>query len=201
MASDQYQSNDQTLCPCDSGLAYDDCCGREVRRQANIVATISLQGIHSEEPLSSQLQTALDHLDTSPDLFPARINFAESQAWFVKMSPRWYRESVFLDPARIKGSCIIQTEFDNVLLGPMMERSGSGAYADLAQAVASATESTYGNGGGSDPSVVTNVILKAIQSDRPRIRYVAGQMAKPLTLARKYLGDRVFDRVVMSLVG
>jgi len=107
---DQDQHNEQTPCPCDSGLAYDACCGRQDHSQVNIVASISSQCIHSEEPLSPQLQTALDHLDTSPDLFPARINFAEGQAWFVKMSPRWYRESVFLDPARIKGSCIIQTE-------------------------------------------------------------------------------------------
>jgi hypothetical protein len=36
-------------------------------------------------------------------------------------------------------------------MGPMMKRSGNGAYAELAQAVASATESTYGPGRGSDP--------------------------------------------------
>jgi NAD(P)-dependent dehydrogenase (short-subunit alcohol dehydrogenase family) len=95
---------------------------------------------------------------------------------------------------------VIQTEFDAGLVGPMMKRSGHGAYADLAQAVASATESTYGNGGCTDPSVIANVILRAIRSDRPRTRYVAGQMAKPLTLARKYLGDRMFDRVIMSQV-
>jgi short-subunit dehydrogenase len=95
---------------------------------------------------------------------------------------------------------IVNTEFDNVLVGLMMKRSGEGAYAELAEAVASGTESTYGNGSGSDPSVITNVILRAIKSDRPRTRYVAGQMAKPLMLARKYLGDRLSDRAIMSQV-
>lgn len=95
---------------------------------------------------------------------------------------------------------VIQTEFDNVLVGPLMKRSGNGAYAELAQAVASANERTYGNGGGSDPSVITNVILTAIESDRPKTRYVAGQMARPLLFARKYLGDRLFDRAIMSQV-
>jgi hypothetical protein len=42
------------------------------------------------------------------------------------------------------------------------------------------------------------VILKAIETERPRTRYAAGRMARPILLARKYLGDRVFDRLIMS---
>jgi short-subunit dehydrogenase len=95
---------------------------------------------------------------------------------------------------------IIQTEFDNVLVGPMMKRSGDGAYAELAQAVAAATERSYGDGGGSDPSVITNLILRAIKSNRPKTRYAAGQMAKPLLFVRRYFGDRFFDWAVMSQV-
>jgi hypothetical protein len=38
-----------------------------------------------------------------------------------------------------------------VRMDPMMKRSGNGPYAELSQAVASATESTYGPGRGSDP--------------------------------------------------
>jgi len=34
--------------------------------------------------------------------------------------------------------------------------------------------------------------------DRPRTRYAAGRYAKPLMWARKWLGDRIFDRIIMS---
>jgi short-subunit dehydrogenase len=91
----------------------------------------------------------------------------------------------------------IRTEFGDVLVGPMMERSGNGAYGELAQTLASAYERAYSNGGGSDPSVITNVILEAIQSKRPKTRYVAGQMARPLMFIRKWCGDRIYDWAVM----
>jgi len=93
---------------------------------------------------------------------------------------------------------IIQTEFDDVLVGPLMKRSGDGPYAELARAVASGTERTYLDA--SDPSVVSEVILRAIKSDQPQTRYAPGKRARLLIFLRKYLGDRLFDRVVMSQV-
>jgi short-subunit dehydrogenase len=95
---------------------------------------------------------------------------------------------------------LIHTEFGDVVAGPMMKRSGNGPYAELKQAVAAATERSYQQGGGSDPSVITNVILRAIKSNRPKTRCVAGQMARPFMFVRKYFWDRFFDWAVMSQV-
>ena len=94
----------------------------------------------------------------------------------------------------------ISTEFGDVMLEPMLERSGSGPYANIAQSMAKATKDSYEKGGASPASVISNVISKAIKSNRPKTRYVAGKMAKPLMFVRKYFGDRVFDKAMMSQV-
>jgi NAD(P)-dependent dehydrogenase (short-subunit alcohol dehydrogenase family) len=93
---------------------------------------------------------------------------------------------------------IIETEFDDVSLAPMLERSGDGPYAELAQRVDRAFRATYKKGAGSPPSLISNVISKAISAKRPKTRYVAGKLARPLMFLRKHLGDRLFDWLVMS---
>lgn len=101
-------------CPCDSGLTYEYCCGVANRTAGNadIVARLTTGGVETNGKLTPQMDTALELFATTPDLFPARFNFFEKKAWFVKMSPRWYSESVFLDPGRIRGTCIIESEFE-----------------------------------------------------------------------------------------
>jgi NAD(P)-dependent dehydrogenase (short-subunit alcohol dehydrogenase family) len=96
---------------------------------------------------------------------------------------------------------IINTEFDRVMIDQMMKRSGDGAYAALVNAMANNTERMYGHGRGSDPSVIADLILQAIKADRPKTRYVAGKMARPLMWMRKWLGDRIYDWVIMSQMG
>jgi NAD(P)-dependent dehydrogenase (short-subunit alcohol dehydrogenase family) len=54
------------------------------------------------------------------------------------------------------------------------------------------------SGGGSPASLIAGLIAKSIRARRPRPRYAAGKYAKPMLAVRKWLGDRVFDRVVMS---
>jgi NAD(P)-dependent dehydrogenase (short-subunit alcohol dehydrogenase family) len=88
----------------------------------------------------------------------------------------------------------IETEFGAVMAGPMLERSGESAYRDLAQAIAKASMT------GSPPTLIAELIVKAIKARRPRTRYVAGKYARPLMMTRRLLGDRVFDRVVMQVV-
>jgi NAD(P)-dependent dehydrogenase (short-subunit alcohol dehydrogenase family) len=94
---------------------------------------------------------------------------------------------------------LIQTEFGDVLLGPMLERSGKSAYADLAHRLAKGTRDSYEAGNGSPASLIGEVISKALRARRPRTRYAAGRLAKPAMAARKWLGDRIYDRVVMSM--
>jgi NAD(P)-dependent dehydrogenase (short-subunit alcohol dehydrogenase family) len=93
----------------------------------------------------------------------------------------------------------IATEWGDVMLGPMLKRSGHGPYQALAQAMATAMRNSYGKAGAaSPPSVVADAILQAVRARRPKTRYVMGKLAKPLMFIRKYFGDRVFDKAIMS---
>lgn len=95
----------------------------------------------------------------------------------------------------------IATEFGEVMLEPMLKRSGEGPYKALTLAMAKATRDSYEKENAASPtSVITNIISKAIQSKRPKTRYAAGKFAKPMMFIRKYFGDRIFDRIIMSQV-
>jgi short-subunit dehydrogenase len=95
----------------------------------------------------------------------------------------------------------IATEFGDVLYEPLLRNSGSGPYKKMAEAMARATKDSYEKkGAASPPSVIAKVISKAIASGHPKTRYVAGKMARPMMLIRKYLGDRIFDKALLSQI-
>ena len=95
---------------------------------------------------------------------------------------------------------IIKTEFGTVLLDPMLKRSGRGPYSKMANAVANATRDSSKKGQSSDPQVITDLIIKAVRASKPKTRYAAGKFAKPMMFIRKWFGDRVFDKMVLSTV-
>lgn len=95
---------------------------------------------------------------------------------------------------------IILTEFGSVVEGPVKAYSGAGAYADMAGRVARATANTYKAGGGSSPQIVADTVSRVVRSRRPKTRYAMGKFAKPMIAIRKWLGDRAFDRLVLSSV-
>jgi hypothetical protein len=70
----------------------------------------------------------------------------------------------------------------------------------MAQKVAKATAANYAPSAGSKPMVIAKLISKAINSNKPKTRYAAGKLAKPMMFIRKYFGDRIFDAAVMSQV-
>ena len=95
----------------------------------------------------------------------------------------------------------IATEFDDVGIGPMLQRSGEGPYRDMAKGIAGFQQQLgERRNGHSPPSVIADTILKAISADRPKTRYVAGKMGKPMLFARRWLSDRAFDRLVTSMI-
>jgi NAD(P)-dependent dehydrogenase (short-subunit alcohol dehydrogenase family) len=93
---------------------------------------------------------------------------------------------------------IILTDFGAVLDGPLQKFSGKGAYADLAAKVARGTVETYAKGDGSSPQVVADAVSQALKARRPKTRYLVGKYAKLLIGIRNWLGDRMYDRVIMS---
>jgi NAD(P)-dependent dehydrogenase (short-subunit alcohol dehydrogenase family) len=93
---------------------------------------------------------------------------------------------------------LIETGFGDVVADGLLKRSGDGAYAKVTQAVAKSTREAYGHGRGTEPRVIADIVSKAVRARKPRTRYVAGKYAKPMIMIRNWLGDRMFDRVIMS---
>ncbi|ELS02823.1 short-chain dehydrogenase of unknown substrate specificity [Xenococcus sp. PCC 7305] len=102
---------------------------------------------------------------------------------------------VIIEPGAIK------TEFGNVMIKPMLERSGDTAYSKLAHQLADATKNAYEADNGSEPEVIADLILKAIEAKKPKTRYVGGKLAKPSLFIRKWASDRAFDWIVGKMLG
>lgn len=60
--------------------------------------------------LAPPVRAAIKNVSTRPDLFPAHINFFNDHVLWIKMSPRWYDESVFLDAVRAKGLYHVESD-------------------------------------------------------------------------------------------
>jgi short-subunit dehydrogenase len=95
---------------------------------------------------------------------------------------------------------IIVTEFGEVMLKNISKFSAKGAYAALTNKLVVATQKMYERGQGSKTSVISNTVVKIVQSTKPKTRYRVGLYAKPMVWLRIYLGDRMFDKIVMSQV-
>jgi len=94
----------------------------------------------------------------------------------------------------------IRTEFGSVLSKNLRKHLPRTAYTKFTQAVADSTDKFVRDGAGSPPEVIANEVLKAAEARKPKTRYVAGQYAKMTIFIRKWFGDRVYDRMVMSMV-
>lgn len=95
---------------------------------------------------------------------------------------------------------LIETGFGNVVTGGLVARAGNPAYAPLTQGVMKSMHDSYGKGRGTDPQVIAQVVSRAASAKKPRTRYVAGKYAKLMILLRTRLGDRAFDRIIMSMM-
>ena len=90
----------------------------------------------------------------------------------------------------------IETEFAEIAIAPMLERSTDGPYEATARRMAAATRRTFSERKGSPPELIARLVVRAVESRRPRTRYLAGHLARPVLWARRLLGDRGFDWMV-----
>ena len=90
----------------------------------------------------------------------------------------------------------IETEFGDVMTAPMIKRSGSGPYAKLVTAMANAANRT----GMSPASVIGETVAKIVKTAEPKTRYRVGKWAKPMVWMRNNLGNRMFDKIIMSQI-
>lgn len=94
---------------------------------------------------------------------------------------------------------IIKTEFERGTAQDLRETSGTGAYGNVAEAMAKQAETQLGGGGkASDPTVVAKAIRDAIESVAPKARYPVGYLAKTILRMNRLLPDRVFDKLMTS---
>lgn len=94
----------------------------------------------------------------------------------------------------------IKTEWGAIAAENLKKTSDSGAYAEKANKAADGMAKMYASNQLSDASVIANAIMKAVTARKPKTRYVAGYMAKPVLFLRHWLSDRMFDRIVQSMV-
>lgn len=95
---------------------------------------------------------------------------------------------------------IIKTEFGSVMLTNIGRYSAKGPYGNLTANLIQATKKLYDQGQASSPKVIAQTVSTIVNSRRPKTRYRVGMWAKPMVWMRIYLGDRLFDKIVMSQV-
>jgi NAD(P)-dependent dehydrogenase (short-subunit alcohol dehydrogenase family) len=93
---------------------------------------------------------------------------------------------------------LIETGFGDAAGRGMLERSGTGPYAKLAESVVKSMQASYGQNRGTNPDIVASTVAKAVAAVRPRTRYAVGAYARPMIWMRQWLGDRMFDRIIKS---
>lgn len=89
----------------------------------------------------------------------------------------------------------IDTEWGSIAYGSAQEYSGRGAYAPL---VASMLNSPTLKRKMPPPAIITDLLLKALNSKRPRTRYHGGHMAGLILSLKRFLPDRMLDRIIMK---
>ena len=90
----------------------------------------------------------------------------------------------------------IKTEWGTLAAEHLRKISGNGAYAQAASRAADSMLRTYQGDRLSPPSLVAEAIREAVAAIKPRTRYAVGFGAKPMLIVRRWLSDRMFDRLV-----
>ena len=92
----------------------------------------------------------------------------------------------------------IKTDWGTIAAENLQKTSGNGAYANFANKVAKGMKQMYTGNQLTDADVLGEVMAKAATESNPKKRYVKGYMAKPAIFIRKWFGDSIFDKMIMS---
>lgn len=94
----------------------------------------------------------------------------------------------------------IKTSWGEIAADNLVKTSGKGAYAIFANKVSDNFKKMYSGNQLTNVDVLGQTIAKAATDKRPKTRYVKGYMAKPAMTIRKWFGDKLYDKVIMSQV-
>lgn len=101
---------------------------------------------------------------------------------------------VIIEPGGIK------TPWGLITADHLEESSRNGVYAAQAQRVAANMRKLYSPSSNlSEPKVISNAILRALEARRPKTRYLVGFGAKPSVFLHTVLPDRLFDKVARRI--
>ena len=92
----------------------------------------------------------------------------------------------------------IATGFGSVLIDNFSKTPKGSAYLNMIHKITEGTKKAAEGNGSSKPSVIADTISKIVKTNNPKTRYRVGKFAKPMVWMRTYLGDKMFDRIVMS---
>ena len=92
----------------------------------------------------------------------------------------------------------IQTEWGGIAMDSLKKVSGSGPYAPSVKQFIEANSKLSEKSTPVD--LLGKEIAKAATIKNPKNRYLKGYMAKPLVFIRKWFGDRIFDKIIMSML-
>lgn len=102
-----------------------------------------------------------------------------------------------IDVIIVKPGAIL-TEWSSIARENLLKVSGNTAYKDLVHRHAKMLENADKNG--SLPIVVAKTILKAATANKPKTRYATGRGSSIILWLRRILSDRLFDKVLLSLM-
>jgi NAD(P)-dependent dehydrogenase (short-subunit alcohol dehydrogenase family) len=91
----------------------------------------------------------------------------------------------------------IDSEWAQIAFGFAQEYSAEGVYGPL---VASMTNLPILKRKMPPPKIITNLLLKALSSRRPRARYHGGYMAGPILFLKRFLPDRLMDQLILRAI-
>lgn len=100
-----------------------------------------------------------------------------------------------IDVVLIEPGCI-KTNWGLITADNLEKSSVNTPYQDKARRMVKLLRSVYSGPLLSRPTVVVKAIVKAVETDKPRTRYLVGRGAKLIVGLKALLPDRVFDRLV-----
>ena len=93
---------------------------------------------------------------------------------------------------------LIKTDWGIIAANKLADSSKGGAYEKEALRTSEGMKKQYSGNMGSNPIVITKAISKAVNSRRPKARYLIGFMAKPLVFLHTVLPARIFDKIMKN---
>jgi short-subunit dehydrogenase len=90
----------------------------------------------------------------------------------------------------------VKSEWSTIATQGAEKVSGNGVYKNLVKNTVKLLNKFEPKG--AEPSVISNIIYKAITTKNPKTRYHGGYMAGPILFFKKILPDKLFDTITMS---